>query len=339
MGLKPRSAEAAMTSDALFATAFKDENDAYGVALLNEKGVIITQLSLPARGHSFATHGVDGWSVVFARRPGNFALAFNAAGKTEPILFHAPNGRHFFGHGLFIENGRRLLATENAYETGDGLIGIYDATNNFARIGEFATGGIDPHDMLLMPDGKTLCVANGGILTHPDTGRQKLNLATMQSSIAFIDHTSGSLIAVQHLPDNLQRLSLRHMALDAAGHVWIGGQYEGAKTDAPPLIARVGLDQPLEMVDIGFETNAALANYVGSVAASHSGKRVAFTSPEGGAAIIIDAGSGRIIEHQTMNRVCAIGAAKSQFIFASENGKWGDTKNSLAWDNHAAVLA
>lgn len=339
MGLEPKHAEAAMKGDAIFATTFKDEHDAFSLALLNEKGVIISQQSLPARGHGFATSGSDGWSVVFARRPGNFALAFKATSKIEPQLFHAPEGRHFFGHGLFVDNGRLLLATENAFETGDGMIGVYDPKNSFTRVGEFVTGGIDPHDMLLMPDGKTLCVANGGILTHPDSGRQKLNLASMQSSIAFIDVTNGSLIADQTLPSNLQRLSMRHMALDAEGQVWIGGQYEGARTDAPKLIARVGLDQPLDMIDIGFAANAALANYVGSVAVSRDRKRVAFTSPEGNAAITLDAGSGRVIEHKNINRVCAIGAASSRFILATENGQWSETKSNLAWDNHTSVLA
>ena len=41
--------------------------------------------------------------------------------------------------------------------------------------------------MLLMPDGETFVVANGGIETHPDYGRAELNLETMDPSVAFVD--------------------------------------------------------------------------------------------------------------------------------------------------------
>jgi uncharacterized protein len=337
-GLTPREADASQTGDALFATAFMDKAGAYGLALLTEHGAIVSTVPLPARGHGVATGGIDGWSVAFARRPGTFALAFDASGRQEPKLFHAPEGRHFFGHGLFADSGRLLLATENAFETGDGMIGLYDATDSFRRIGEWSTCGIDPHDMLVLPDGQTLCVANGGILTHPDSGRQKLNLATMETSIAFVDIATGDRRAVQTLPPHLQRLSLRHMALDGGGQVWIGGQFEGPQDKKPPLIARVGLDRPLETVTIDDNALAALSNYVGSVAASRDGRRIAFTSPEGGAAIVIDAKTAKIVENTMIERVCAVASATYGFVMASETGQWANTKHGLAWDNHSAPI-
>ena len=48
---------------------------------------------------------------------------------------------------------------------------------DFARVGEFPTHGVGPHELLLLGDGRTLAVANGGIETHPDFGRAKLNIA------------------------------------------------------------------------------------------------------------------------------------------------------------------
>src|SRR5690606_41790368 len=95
-----------------------------------------------------------------------------------PTPLQAAQGRHFFGHGVFLPDGQRMVATENHYEAGYGVLGVYDTSpgGNFRRIGEFETGGIGPHEAVLLNDGRTVCVANGGILTHPDYGKLELNL-------------------------------------------------------------------------------------------------------------------------------------------------------------------
>ena len=104
-----------------------------------------------------------------------------------------------------------LYATENDFENAAGMIGVYDATDGFNRIGEFATHGMDPHEMLLLADGRTLAIANGGIETHPDFGRAKLNIATMKPSFVFVDRASGDLIEKHELAPELHQLSIRHM--------------------------------------------------------------------------------------------------------------------------------
>src|SRR3546814_20954963 len=121
-------------------------------------------------------------------------MAFDTAGKRPPQQLAVAPGRHFFGHGVFSPEGRLMLATENDYETGCGVLGIYDAGAGgaYRRIGEFSTYGVGPHEVVLMPDGRTLCVANGGILTHPDYGKLQLNANDMQPSLAYIDMHSGT---------------------------------------------------------------------------------------------------------------------------------------------------
>ena len=71
---------------------------------------------------------VTGECVAFARRPGNFAIAFGLSRKRRAIAFAAPVGRHFYGHGVFAKDGRVLYTTENDIETGAGVIGVWDAT-------------------------------------------------------------------------------------------------------------------------------------------------------------------------------------------------------------------
>src|SRR5207237_5891958 len=117
-----------------------------------------------------------GRAVVVARRPGTFAVVCDPKGQTAPVTIASVEGRHFFGHGVFAPDGKLLYATENDFERGQGVIGIYDVAGGYERIGEFPTYGVGPHEMILLPDGKTFAIANGGIETHPDYGRAGLNI-------------------------------------------------------------------------------------------------------------------------------------------------------------------
>ena len=334
--LLPFRAEALTKDDTLFASAFMGKDETYGFALLNATGDIISRQTLPDRGHSFAAG--NGKAVIFARRPGTFAVAFEPKGKTEPLLFSSPKGSHFYGHGLFSPDGKLLYATENAFETGNGIIGIYDVASGFKRVGAFSSGGIDPHDMVLMADRKTLCVANGGILTHPDSGRQKLNLDTMKSVISFIDVTTGTLIESHDLPASLQRLSLRHMAEDASGSIWIGGQFEGDELTRPPLIARIGLGQDLVLPEFAPEITNSFGNYIGSVATSTDGQRIAFTSPVGGTMLVVDAKTAAPVETRAIPKICGIVGSDDGFLVSTENGNLNNQHHEEHWDNHIKQL-
>ncbi len=42
-----------------------------------------------------------------------------------------------------------------------------------------------------MPGGRRLVVANGGLRTHPDTGRETLNPDDMSPNLALIDLATG----------------------------------------------------------------------------------------------------------------------------------------------------
>src|SRR3546814_20260631 len=79
--------------------------------------------------------------------------------------------------------GRWLYACENDYDNARGCIGIYDATAGYRREAELEAYAIGPHEMVLLSDGRTLAVANGGTQTHPARRREKLNIDTMQTPL------------------------------------------------------------------------------------------------------------------------------------------------------------
>ncbi|RFC64522.1 DUF1513 domain-containing protein [Fulvimarina endophytica] len=307
-------------------------------------------MPLPDRGHDVAFDPVFSRAVAFARRPRTFAIVFDpSTGHVERSLA-SPQGRHFFGHGFFSPDGRLLYATENDMAAARGLVGVYDVERAFARIGEFDAHGMDTHEALLMPDGETIVLANGGIETHPDYGRQKLNLPTMDPSLVFLDRRTGDLLAQHRLPAALHQLSVRHLAIDGASQVWFGCQYEGPAADLPQLVGFATPDAGMTLADLPREGLTGLSNYVGSVAASRDGARIALASPRGGRLLVLDARDGRLLQSRAMADGCGLAPASSGFLAtsgegailtpgrASGFGEGAGTRAPCHFDNHVLSL-
>lgn len=319
--LLPRQLMALERNELVFASSVQTAGGGYGAVLLGERGDLIASIALPDRGHDITISREAGRGVVFARQPGTFAVVFDPSGREAPVTLTSIEGRHFFGHGVFSPDGRLMYATESDFEAAQGVIGIYDATDGYRRIGEFATHGTGPHEMLLMPDGVTLVVANGGIETHPDFGRAELNLDTMDPSVVFIDRRDGRLIGQLRLESGLHQLSIRHMAVDQRGRAWFGCQYKGAPSDSPQLVGYATLDGEIRLVELPGDTLRDLRNYVGSVAASADGGRIAISSPEGDLLVAIDAEGGKPVLVESMRSVCGLAADGAGFVATSGLGE------------------
>ena len=349
LALRPHVAEATPQNFVPYLSCGADSRSDYIVAGLDRNGAAIFVRPLPNRGHGVTVHPRGDEAVAFARRPGRFALVLDTAdGRTRHRLSSA-DGRHFYGHGAYSRDGAFLFATENDYEAGDGVLGVYDAARNYERLGEMRSHGIGPHDVRLMPHGKTLAVANGGIRTHPDQGRAKLNIATMAPSLAYVDTESGRLLDRVELPSRLHKLSIRHLDVNAVGSVAFAMQYEGDRRKRIPLVGLHDSDGTVRLLRADAQRERRMRHYVGSVAFDASGKVVAATSPRGHVATFWDVTSGRLLAQ--VKAVDASGLAATSrdghFIIAGGNGLIQEvdaqtgtamplsTQNSgLRWDNH-----
>ena len=304
-----------------FIAACRRPDNTYSVVILRLDGSIVCELPLKDRGHDIALDATNGQAVVFARRPGSFALAFDVRGRREPMLFTAPANRHFYGHGVFSPDGRLLWATEHDVETRQGLLGVYSATQGYKRIGEMKTFGIGPHEVILLADGRTLAVANGGIETHIETGREKLNLETMMPSLVFIDSATGDLIAQHNQASALHKLSIRHIAADARGAVWFGAQWEGEAAETPELIGFAGVDKPLRIIEPEAPRGAMLAGYIGAVAISGDKRVLAASAPRAGCILYVDTERSAIIGETQLIDGCGLaGISQSEFALSSGLG-------------------
>ncbi|MER2535092.1 MAG: DUF1513 domain-containing protein [Rhizobiaceae bacterium] len=338
--LTPVARARAQSADAVFATAYQRRDGAFGAAILTDAGAILKTIDLPDRGHDVTFDPVFRRSVVFARQPGTFMVVFDHAGDAPPVTIASTQGRHFFGHGVFSRGGRLLYATENDFDQAAGMVGVYDATDGFRRIGEFPTHGVGPHELLLMPDGNTLAVCNGGIETHPDFGAAKLNIATMEPSFVLIDRRSGDLVEKHVLPREWHKLSIRHMDLDEDGAVWFGCQHEGPAMERPALVGRAVPGEPLEMIEMPDEVLSGFRNYIGSVAANRQAGTVAVSSPQGNQWAVIDAATGKVLGTERLVEVCGLAPAGPGFVATTGGGLVrapdGTLRENAAyvWDNH-----
>jgi hypothetical protein len=267
----------------------------------------------------------------------------------------APAGRHFYGHGVYSLEGRWLFACENDYDNARGCIGVYDATAGYRREGELEAYAIGPHEMALLSDGRTLVVANGGILTHPDRGRRKLNIDTMQPSLAYIDTQSGALLHDHRLAANLHQLSIRHLAVtpdDAVGFVM---QYEGPRNRLVPLVGLHRGEEEIFLPEAGEDLLRSMRQYCGSAAVDVSGRVLAASAPRGGRVTFWSVTERRYLGAQVLSDGCGVTASGKPggFLLSSGFGKLlhhnalsGKTRAlhdpdaaAVAWDNHLVAFS
>jgi hypothetical protein len=336
--LSARQSFALTRTDAVFASGYRESDGSFGLAVLAEDGAIIDRTPLPARSHGMAFSPASGHLVAFARRPGTFALVIDRTGKADPVTIAAAEDRHFFGHGCFSPDGRMLYASENDFDANRGVIGLYDARDGYRRIGEYSTYGIGTHDLSVSDDGSLLIAANGGIETHPDFGRTKLNLDHMEPSLALIDAATGALIERHALPEKLRQLSTRHIDLDDKGRIWFACQYEGPRNDLPPLVGHFGKGEDLTFLSLPEETTVGLANYVGAIAVNRRDGLVGLTSPNGGRFVVLDAKTGSVLRDESLADAAGIAAAPHGFAVSSYDGRFAGRREDVAWDQHIAGL-
>lgn len=342
---------AAQSRRQIFASCGADRDGGYLVSAFDAAGEIVFRTPLPERGHDLALRPDSAELVAFARRPGGAMHVVDAGSGAVLGNVGLPRDRRCYGHGVFAPDGRALFVTENDFEAGRGAIGIYDPVDGYRRIGELESHGVGPHQLLLMPDGRTLAVANGGIRTHPDFGRNKLGISDMAPNLAFVDAASGRLLERRQPPERLHKLSIRHVAVNAAGTLAVAMQYEGDRRDEVPLVALVRPGGELRL--LGAEPmGGRMRHYTGAVCFDGSGGVVAVSAPRGNLVGLWDADSGRLLGRIPSADSSGIApAGPGRFVIAGGDGaiRMGGVDGppvvvrppggGVRWDNHVAVAS
>ena len=314
-------------------------------------GRIRHDVPLPGRGHGFAADPATGAVAVFARRPGDWALVLDPATGRVSARLAAGADRHLYGHGAFSPDGAFLYTSENRFEDGAGIIGVWEAARDWRRAGEWPSHGVGPHEIRMSGRGTMLAVANGGVRTHPDTGRAKLNLDTMVPSLALMDTADGRLVRSVSFGPRLRRLSIRHLDTGRDGRIVVAMQHQGVRTDHVPLIAfeRGGRLAP---APAPAGVTRRMRGYAGSVSFDASGGHAAVSHPHAGIVSLWATRTARLLAVAALDDVCGVapGAVAGSFIatgadghIASIDARTGESRtiarsDGSHWDNHLLAL-
>lgn len=342
----PLSSKSTAATKQWLISACDDNKKQHYVAAFDQSGELISRTALPARGHGVIAHPFKpGHGLIIARRPGYFAIEIDFASGRIVRRISPQTGQHFFGHGLFSKDGKYLITTENHINSGKGQI-VLRYSHNYRIASQFESGGIGPHEALPMPDGKTLVVANGGILTHPDTPRKKLNLDTMQPNLSYIDIRSGKMLD-QYQLDN-PKLSIRHLAVSKNGKVIGGLQYQGAKTDQVPLAFSHQNKGALKYLKASKDVWRKMNQYTASICINDENNTAAISCPRGDMVTFWDLntdtfikdiklrdGAGLAVFHENQQNHIVATSGKGRAIF--EDARDLSFKN-VRWDNHLVAI-
>lgn len=323
-----------------FLSAAREPDGTFALFGLSEQGADLFRIPLPARGHAAAAHPLRPEAVAFARRPGTYALVIECVSGTVAHRLKAPEGHHFYGHGAFVDDGALLVTTENHIASGEGRLGLWARDEGYARVGEIASGGIGPHEILRLP-GDCLAVANGGILTHPDRGRDKLNLDTMRPNLSYVTVSGGVQDRVE-LPVDLHRASMRHLAY-RDGLVGFAMQWQGDLSEPVPLLGLHRKGGNVVLCEADLAEQLAMQGYAGSIAMDAG--RVGITSPRGGRIHLFDF-EGAFLASHLRSDICGLAAGGSGLVATDGHGGVLSCADGLAplavarraWDNHLVRL-
>ena len=328
-----------------FLAAAKEADGSYALYGLRADGSDAFRVALAARGHAGAGHPTRPEAVAFARRPGDFALVLDCTTGQTIARLTPPQGQYFNGHGTYSADGSVLYTVENIAETSVGMIGVWARDKEYRRIGQFASGGLGPHDLLRLPGGDDLVVANGGLETDLATGDETRNIGTMQSSLCYLS-PDGALLERVTLDADLRRNSIRHLAVRSDGLVAFAMQWQGDDAALGPLLGLHQRGAAVRLMQADADEHALMQGYAGSIAFDQSGSDFAISSPKGGRAQVFDAALGYRTSLIRAD-LCGLATAPGGMIVTDglggvlayeAGGLRSLTRADRSWDNHIIAL-
>jgi hypothetical protein len=338
-------------------TAWQDRGQAYA-GLWTPLGARWAT-ALPDRAHQLlpltaSRAGQAPEALVVARRPGEYLARVDTRNGRLLHLHPMEPDRYLGGHAVQSPDGKFIFTTESDGDTGQGLIAQRHA-GSLETIREFPSGGIGPHALMWEPSGH-LIVANGGILTLPETGRRKRNLPQMASNLTRLDSTSGHIVAQFALNDPY--LSLRHLALAPDGTLAVALQAEHsdpALRQAAPALALLGSDGlntvpwPLEgAAPDGWQGYAGDVCWAAStfwVSATYAGQVMGWSTTGEWRGMLPLAGAGALMPVGNGSEGFMAGGSREAIAAptgTSATGRANPHKRyclARGWDNHGTMLS
>lgn len=322
------------------------EHFAVAYTLAGER-VFATQVK--ERCHDICMHPSLPLAVFTGRRPSTESYLIDVQTGRLVQTFSTPSNRHFQGHAVFDASGERLYSTENdTDEPGRGVIGVWrlNASKSLEREAELPSHGVGPHQLLWLPDGETLVVANGGIRTESGS-RAELNLDAMEPSLVLMN-TQGECLSKEVLADSMN--SIRHLAVASDGTVIAVQQYQGSLHERIDLLAIKRPQQPFMVFPVAEAQRNQMQQYAASVAIHDELRLVAMTAPRGSRVFIWDLDTAQLRLDAPFPDCAGVAASQDGFVVTTGVGRCRSydcrtqeiSMQTLQlpaglWDNHALL--
>ena len=271
------------------------------------------------RCHDVVPHPFLPLALFVGRRPSRESYLLDTRDGRLLQTLYSSSDRHFQGHAVFHRDGEYLYSTENdTAEPGRGVIGVYRLEQNLLQhAGELSSHGVGPHQLLWMPDGETLVIANGGIRTEAES-RVEMNLDAMDASLVLLSR-DGSLLSRERLAE--RQNSVRHLAVAADGTVVSGQQYMGDVHEQAALLAIKRPGQAFRPFARGEAQRQAMNQDTASVAIHDELRLLALTAPRGNRFFIWNLDSETLLLDVPLADCAGVAATAEGFVVSSGQGR------------------
>lgn len=176
---------------------------------LDEQSPFAQTIPLPFLGHGFAFDPTCRFRVALFEKKGPGAALLDLRERRVIAPIETPSQRRFYGHGAYSQDGSLLYATESVISDDfAGVLSVRDAVT-LRELGLIPTHGVSPHDCLVIEEGKTLVVSNGG---GPLDGGEL-------PCVCYVELASGKLLDKVVLDSPLHNTG--HIALSQRGDLAI----------------------------------------------------------------------------------------------------------------------
>ncbi len=236
----------------------------------------ISDFSVPYEVH-LATLFPDQKSIlVNSRKPGASLLKYSLSGKIIAELKPLDN-QHFEGHAIFSSDERYIYATASNYQQGQGKL-LKLNSHDLSLVESYDSGGIGPHE-LVWQSNNLIAIANTGVLTHPDSGRDILNIDNIQSNVISFNATNNTIEHEWVVPQ--LGLSARHLDRMDNGNLIIGCQYK-KQDQRPSCIVFAKKGRELVFADVQDEKlHWDMQGYTASIKSIPKSNQVLISNPRG----------------------------------------------------------
>ncbi|MCB9893003.1 MAG: DUF1513 domain-containing protein [Planctomycetes bacterium] len=244
-------------------------------------------------GHGFTPRLDKPHVVMITEKHGQGCLELDLTGGKVLRKVTPGAGREFYGHSAFSPDGKLWYCTEADTEDGsyNGVLAIRDAQSMELRDQTFPTHGVSPHDCILIDDGATLVITNGGgPVGHADE----------PACVAYVNVKTGE--ARKLLKFKNDKINAGHIAMTSRGElVCVSAPRDGIDSASDDWRGAITFYHPDKdsFVTADDPIRSQMKGETLSVAINEKTMIVAATNPAGNIVTFWDFKTGKLVKSLT----------------------------------------